>query len=100
NPVKDKGSERYSAAIESCAWSDTCKDTPAFARRVERELTRSGFFGAQRQVFIGDGAPWIWNLATMIAPLGIQIVDLYHAKEHLSLLAGDIFGPGSDLARK
>jgi len=100
NPVKDEGSERYSAAIESCAWSDTCKDTPVFARRVERELTRCGFFGAQRQVFIGDGAPWIWNLATMIAPQATQIVDLYHAKEHLSLLAGDIFGPGSDLTRK
>ena len=100
NPVKDEGSERYSAAIESCAWGDTCKDTPPFARRVERDLTRCGFFGAQRQVFIGDGAPWIWNLATMIAPLATQIVDLYHAKEHLSLLAGDIFGPGSDLTRK
>ncbi len=100
NPVKDVGSASYSAAIESCAWSDTCKDTPPFARRVERELTRRGFFLAERQAFIGDGAPWIWNLAAMIAPEAIQIVDLFHAEEHLSLLAGDIFGPGSDLARK
>jgi hypothetical protein len=67
---------------------------------VDRELTRRGYFHAQRQVFIGDGALWIWNLASMIAPNAIQIVDLYHAKEHLSQLAGAIFGSNSDLSRK
>jgi len=100
NPTRDPGSVSYSAAIESCAWSDTCKDTPPFAYRVERELTRRGYFHAQRQVFIGDGAPWIWNLAAMIAPNALQIVDLYHAKEHLSQLAGAIFGSKSELSRK
>jgi len=100
NPVKDRGSESYSAAIESCAWGDTCKDTPPFASRVERELARRGFFQADRQVFIGDGAPWIWNLASLIVPDAIQIVDLYHAKEHLSLLAGELFTSHTDLARK
>ncbi len=100
NPVRDIGSVTYSAAIESCAWNTTCKDTPPFARRVERELTRRGFFLAQRQVFIGDGALWIWNLASMIAPEAIQIVDLYHAKEHLSQLANAIFGVGADLSKQ
>jgi hypothetical protein len=100
NPTKDPDSVSYSAAIESCAWSDTCKDTPPFAARVERELTRRGYFNAKQQVFIGDGAPWIWNLASMIVPNAIQIIDLYHAKEHLSQLAGAIFGFNSDLSRK
>jgi hypothetical protein len=36
----------------------------------------------------------------MIAPNAIQIVDLYYAKEHLSRLAGAIFGSNSDLSRK
>ena len=101
-PVRDKGSVTYSAGIESCAWRNTGseEDVPAFAKRVERELTRTGFFLAPRQVFMGDGAPWIWNLAEMIAPLAIQIVDLYHAKEHLSKLANDVFGPGTDLAKQ
>jgi hypothetical protein len=102
NPVRDLGSVSYSAAIEGCAWSATCKeeDTPPFARRVEQELTKRGFFRARRQVFIGDGALWIWNLASLIAPEAIQVVDLYHAKEHLSQLASAIFGAGTDLARK
>ena len=102
NPVRDLGSVTYSAAIESCAWGNNYneEDTPVFAKRVERELTRTGFSLAKHQVFLGDGAPWIWNLAAMIAPQAIQIVDLYHAKEHLSKLANDIFGPGTDLAKK
>jgi hypothetical protein len=99
-PVRDQGSVSYNAAIESCAWSSSTNEPPLFAKRVERELTITGFYLAQRQVFIGDGAPWIWNLATMIAPEAIQIVDLYHAKEHLSKLASDIFGSGTDLAKQ
>jgi len=102
HPVRDQGSVSYSAGIEGCAWGNSYReeDTPAFAKRVTRELTRTGFSQAKRQVFLGDGAPWIWNLATMVAPQAIQIVDLYHAKEHLSKLANDIFGPGTDLAKK
>ncbi len=101
HPQRDKGSQSYSAAIESSQWNASQPDeTPAFAARVQRELTRRGFFLAQLQVFIGDGARWIWNLAAMIAPQALQIVDLYHAKEHLSELAGVIFGPGTDLARR
>lgn len=102
NPVRDPGSVSYSAAIESCSWSRAgmSDEVPPFASRVERELTRTGYYLAPCQVFLGDGAPWIWNLAEMIAPGAIQIVDLFHAKEHLSLLANAIFGPGTDLAKQ
>jgi hypothetical protein len=33
---------------------------------------------------MGDGAEWIWNLAD---PGAVQIVDLYHARQHLWDLA-------------
>mgnify|MGYP000220678916 CR=1 FL=1 len=36
---------------------------------------------------IGDGAPWIWNSAGELFPQARQIVDRYHAKEHLSQVA-------------
>ena len=32
---------------------------------------------------MGDGAEWIWNLAAQHFPEAVQIVDLYHAREHL-----------------
>jgi transposase len=36
---------------------------------------------------MGDGAEWIWNLADQHFPGAVQIVDLYHARQHLSDLA-------------
>ena len=42
---------------------------------------------AQKKVVIGDGAEWIWNLAQQHFPAAIQIVDLFHARQHLWNLA-------------
>jgi hypothetical protein len=98
HPVRDPGSVSYSAAIESAASRDTDPEPSPFARRVEREARRRGFDQAPRRVVLGDGAPWIWNLADEIFPGAIQIVDLYHAKQHLGDVAKALYGPGSDLA--
>jgi len=96
-PVRDAGSVSYSAAIESAATRDTEATCSAFARRVEREAHRRGFDRATRQAVLGDGAPWIWNLAGEAFPAAIQIVDRFHAKEHLSALAKVLYGAPSDL---
>jgi hypothetical protein len=53
-------------------------------------------------VVLGDGADWIWRYAAaFLAVAGVQIieiVDLYHALEHLGLVAGLIWGQGSRAA--
>ena len=46
---------------------------------------------------LGDGATWIWNLADEHCPDAVQIVDRFHAKQHLSDVAKSIYGAGSDL---
>ncbi len=97
-PARDEGSVSYSAAIESAASRDTDRLPSPFARRVLRETERRGFEQAQRQVILGDGAVWIWNLADEYFPDAIQIVDLFHVLTHLSDVATAIYGPGSDLA--
>jgi len=84
NPVRDEGSVSYSAAIESAAAADTDRDRSEFAARVWREATRRRFEQAPRQVVIGDGAPWIWNLAQELFPGAVEIVDRFHVQEHLS----------------
>jgi hypothetical protein len=96
-PVRDPGSVTYSAAIESAATLDTDELPSEFAQRASREATRRGFDRATRQVVLGDGARWIWNLAGEHFPRAIQIVDLYHAKGHLWDVAKSIYGAGSDL---
>lgn len=99
-PVRDHGSVSYSAAIESAACNDTDEMASEFAQRAEREGRRRGFDQAVRRVVLGDGAPWIWNLADEQFPGAIQIVDLYHAKGHLWDVAKDIYGAGTNLAER
>lgn len=99
-PVRDHGSITYSAAIESAAIRDTDKEPSEFAQRVLREATRRRFGEAACRVVLGDGAEWIWNLATEQFPDAIQIVDRYHANEHLSDAAKSIYGSDGDLHKQ
>jgi hypothetical protein len=91
-PRRDEGSVSYSAAIESAAARDTDLQGAEFTQRVEREAKRRGFTQASRQVVLGDGAPWIWNMAEQLFPQALQIVDRYHVKEHLSQVAKALYG--------
>ena len=97
-PRRDPGSASFNAAIESIASRDTDPEPPPFAQRALREVERRGFQQAERRVALGDGAAWIWNFADEHLPGAVQIVDLFHAKEHLFDAAKAIYGPTSDLA--
>ncbi len=98
-PVRDAGSISYSAAIESAAQTDTDETPSAFASRVAREATRRGFDRAARRAVLGDGAKWIWHLADEHVPDAVQIVDRFHAKQHLSDVGKAIYGATSELGR-
>jgi len=87
HPVRDPGSVSYSAAIESAATPDVTPVRSEFTERVLRETSRRRFCQAERTVVIGDGAPWIWNIAQELFPKAIQIVDRFHVKQHLSDLS-------------
>ena len=99
-PERDPGSVSYSAAVESAASRSTDPRPAPFAQRAYREARRRGFDTAPRRVILGDGAEWIWNLAAEQFPGAIEIVDLYHAKGHLSDVAKALYGPGTDLAAR
>lgn len=89
-PVRDEESTSYVAAIETAE---------EFGLRLYTEAWRRGWDRAKEKVVIGDGAVWIWNLADQHFPGAIQIVDLYHARQHLWELSAKLF-PGDDNARK
>ena len=99
-PTRDKGSVTYNAAIESAATDDLDKNISDFACRLERETKRRGFDKAGRQVILGDGAVWIWNIAGELFPNAVQIIDLYHAKGTISNTAKEIFGTESDFGKQ
>lgn len=81
-PVRDEASTTYTGAIETAE---------PFGRRLYAEACHRGWDRAEKKVIIGDGAPWIWNLAQLHFPGAIEIVDLYHARQHLWQLAALLY---------
>jgi hypothetical protein len=80
-PVRDEDSTTYTGAIETAA---------EFSRRIYTEAHRRGWNRAQFKVVMGDGADWIWNICEEQFPGAIQIVDLFHARQHLWDLGGQL----------
>jgi hypothetical protein len=77
-PVRDRDSSSYVATFEPAA---------VFAGLVEAEGIRRGAGHVRQMTILGDGAAWIWKIAGSKFPGATQIVDLYHAREHLHDLA-------------
>ena len=51
-----------------------------------------GLQRARQLVVLGDGAVWIWRLAAEHFPEAVQIVDFFHACQHLGAYAEARFG--------
>lgn len=81
-PVRDPDSTSFVGAIESAE---------KFGWRIYTEAVRRGLAKAQRVVILGDGAQWIKNLAEIHFPEATLIIDLYHAREHISELCKNLF---------
>jgi hypothetical protein len=82
-PVRDPGSTTFVGAIETAE---------TFGGRIYGEAVRRGLLCANRVVILGDGAEWIKNLADLHFPRATVIIDLYHAREHVSQLCKSLFG--------
>jgi hypothetical protein len=80
--IRDADSTTYVAAIETAE---------EFGKRIYLEAWKRGWSRAVKKVVIGDGAEWIWNIADQHFPGAIQIVDLYHARQHLWDLARKLY---------
>jgi hypothetical protein len=79
---------------------------PAFARRLGTEAARRGALDVvqwhpwdgtpaelRAVVVLGDGAKWIWeHVATLFGSERTEIVDWYHASEHLWTVAKELHG--------
>ena len=89
-PQRDDQSTTYVGAIETA---------DEFGPRIYAEAVRRGLKRAQRVIVLGDGAVWIRNIGDEQFPGAKQIVDLYHAREHLSDVGKIVYGPASSKAK-
>lgn len=90
HPLRDPASTTYLGKIEA---------VEDFGPRLYAEAVRRGVERAKQVVFIGDGATWLWNLAEEQFPGAVQIVDYYHAAEHLGALAQLLY-PEDEMGRR
>jgi hypothetical protein len=99
--LAERGNER--SELAPGVWIDTPKEGSQqyVARRTARGgfdqllytlACQSGLGRAEQVVVIGDGAHWIWDLAEEHFAGAVQIVDLYHAQEHVWDVAHAVFG--------
>ena len=52
-------------------------------RRLNHEACARGLGLAREKLVVADGAPWIWNLAQDRWRGAVELLDFYHASEHL-----------------
>jgi hypothetical protein len=81
-PMRDPDATSFVGAIESAE---------DFGWRIYGEAMRRGLSKAQRVVVLADGAQWIKSLVQMHFPEAKLIIDLYHARQHVSELCKILF---------
>lgn len=94
---------RSRSDLVPATYVDTARSLQYVARRTTAEnfgrslytlAQRCGIERAQQVVVLGDGAAWIWRLVAEHFPEAVQIVDLWHAREHVWKVARSVFGRG------
>ena len=72
----------------------------AFGQQLWTEARRRQFAQAHDTIVVGDGAIWVWNLAHEHFYDSRQVVDWYHATQHLASAAQVLHGEGTPAAQQ
>lgn len=81
--------------VRTHAYVATLDKVEDFAPLLGTLAHQQGHHLAKEVIVLGDGAAWIWQLAAKQFPQAIQIVDFFHAAEHLGKVAEARFGQGT-----
>jgi hypothetical protein len=77
------------AAVADCA---------AFAARWAPRAAALGIDPAGPLTVLGDGAEWIWKAAATQFPAAQQVLDIFHAAQHLAAASAALHGEGTAAA--
>jgi hypothetical protein len=86
--------------VRTHAYVATLDNAEAFAPLLGTLAHQQGHHRAKEVVVLGDGAPWIWQLAAKQFQGAVQIVDFFHASEHLAEVAEARFGKDAPEAKQ
>ena len=71
-----------------------------FGRRLHAEAIRQGLHQAQQVYVVADGAVWIWNIVQDRLSGAVEVLDFYHAAQHLWAVAEELYGEDRQAARR
>lgn len=82
HPVRDPQSTTYLGSFVGSG---------EFGVRVRQAALERGMAKAAKVIYLGDGAAWVWETARTCFPQAVQILDYYHASEHVVALAKAVY---------
>lgn len=85
--------------ISNAKYVATLQRTAAFGDQVYALAFDQGVENAKDLACLGDGAVWIWNSFSLHYPDAVEILDYYHAAEHLGDVAKAWYGEDTDKAK-
>lgn len=89
--MEGKGRKRY---IGKCGGPEMLGES------LLGEWRKTGASLSGKKISLGDGAPWIWNLVKSYIPCNVEIVDWYHAAQHIYDCAKELYGEGNTNEQK
>ena len=75
---RSQSDKRYVASLQS---------KEPFGQALWTQIAASGADRAKHVVWLGDGAEWIWSLKREHLPHAVEVLDFYHARDHLHTVA-------------
>lgn len=81
-PLRDPENTSYLASF-------ACSDE--FGPLARQAALQRGMTQAGQVIYLGDGAAWVWEIARTCFASAIQILDYYHASQHVVALAKAIY---------
>jgi hypothetical protein len=86
HPVRDPQSTTYLGSFEG---------SDEFGVLVRQAALARGMAHSKVVIYLGDGAAWVWEIARTCFPQAVQVLDYYHASEHVVSLAKAVYNePG------
>ncbi len=87
------------AGVEQTAYYATLHNSQAFGKRLRTLAHGQGADNCSQVGIVADGAEWIWQESGKYFARRVQILDFYHACQHLWQVAASRYGEGSEAAK-
>jgi hypothetical protein len=81
--------------VRTRAYVSTFESADTFGPLLGTLAHQQGHHRAKEVIVLADGAAWIWQIAAKQFTGAVQIVDFFHACQHLATVAESRFGKGS-----